>query len=321
MKSKYLFISLLSLMALGCSQSKPDPSPTKSENTFVFKSDYCTLNNEDSYQSNTKVDLTLNISDEYKDAYVVPNDVEVLLGSKTGKLNKDYQYTISEDNKSATLSLTISDNVVVRVMYSDSDNVHRVTEEQFNEAIAMKNIPYIQHEYEFYRYYYSGATKINLNRIDYISPHVNYQFVSNIIDSSGIKQVETEPKFYSKDEDGHKWDYSYDKSGKTWSKDDSQQEAIPFYVSADVSPKNDKTIIDYLTYDRLKGNYNPETTLYSYIATEQKTGQKYTVTLSFDNKRLMSLSYETFANEGYLCYVTYSYLPIVPELPEVDLSI
>ncbi|MCQ2795159.1 MAG: hypothetical protein MJ214_03010 [Bacilli bacterium] len=307
MKRNYVFVCLLSIPFLfNCGSGN---------RTFVFKSDYCTLDNNDSYQNNTKVDLTLKIVDEYKDAYVMPDDIEVLLGNKTGILNEDYQYTIGSDKISATLSLTISDNVVVRVMYSDSDNVHRVTEEQFNKAMAMENIPYIQHEYEFYRYYYRGATTINLNRIDYISPNVNYQFVSNIIDSGGIEQVETEPKYYSKDNEGKKCQYNYDKNTKTWSKYETEQEQIPFYVSNDVSPRKDETISSYLTYDKLKDNYNYETSLYSYEAIEQRTSQKYTITLSFDKNRLMSLSYETFADEGYLCYVTYSYLPIVPELP------
>ncbi|MCQ2794186.1 MAG: InlB B-repeat-containing protein [Bacilli bacterium] len=294
-----------------------DIGPIIDKNTFVFKSDYCTLDNEESYKSGTPVNLNLSIAEEYKDAYLLPEDIEVLLGSKTGKKDEDYQYNVNADKKTASLSMVVNADIVVHVMYNDSDNIHIVTEEQFDKAMAMEDIPYIQHEYEYYHYYYSSSEpEINLNRVDYISPTVNYVFISNIIQSEGIQQVQSEPKFYSKDSEEHKWQYNYDKKTKTWSKDDSEQEKIPFDVSADVSPMQDPTIKQYLTYDHLKGHYNSETSLYSYDVTA--SGAEYIVTLSFDKNRLMSLSYETTdPNNGYLCYISYSYFAITPDLPPV----
>ena len=75
----------------------------------------------------------------------------------------DYQYQINND-KTASLSLTVSQNIVIDVMYCDSDNVYRVNENQFNRAIKITNVNYVQ------RYFTSTEFSLLLVKVKSYTP-------------------------------------------------------------------------------------------------------------------------------------------------------
>ncbi len=304
MKIKNFIISALCLVLLfGCSACSLNSKPSC---TFIFKSDYCDLNNIGNYSKGSEVNLTLNVKENYNDYYVVPDDIYVLIGDKECVNGSDYTYVTDETQNKATLTLTVTDNVVITALYKNSNNVFRVGANEFNDAINLEDEEYVQFDY-FYSVYTENILQLN-EVIMYLSPTINMSETLRHYNHDGIyEEIE-----YYKNLDGNIRIF----------KDNEWQdgETSDFKRPQDLSIVTLLTILDNITYEtKLKGNFDE--TINAYCFTVNKN-YEYQVTMSFREKKLVQFSYyyDMGENRGVYCSYSYTYNKITPELPPNALS-
>lgn len=277
--------------------------------SFTFISDYCELNNEKYYELGEQMTLSLT-SDESNN---VPADLDIVIGEKIAEKGVDYTYEVTGE-KTATLSLKATADVVVKALISGSDNAYRIsTEQAFNSAIDMKDMDYVQREYEYY--IHASVISIDNYLISSISPTIN-EFKNKSIDSSGsyVNVSESTTYFEKVEEDC----FQYYKKDGSWTKENV--DSSNFQDSSSLSPWYTLGLAN-ITYDTIKDCFNTSKLCYEFIATNSK-GDNYNVIMVFKDNKLMYFEFTLITPEDYYYgefgYAAYTYLEYVPILPVID---
>lgn len=287
----------------------------KNEYSFVFNSDYCTLDNESYYPKDEPktVNLTMSLKEDYKYC-ALPDDIVVLIGDKQGKKDDDYQYNVEGDK--AKISLTVNANITITARFSDSDNAFRIDPKKYDEAIDLNgsDTKYVQRSYT--HMIISGIV-VGSYIEEYASPTVYNRYDRQIYSSSDP----TPPNEYYIEKSGNEYyEYKRESSKAPWEKKPAQESW--FYKPSDLSFR--RLIVDLggITYDVIKDKYDSTRQAYYFtvpIVSKEKT-YNYDVIMSFYNNQLTFFSYYYFNsdyNQTELGTITYTYSPITPKLPEV----
>ena len=271
--------------------------------SFVFQSDYCSLNNETTYNNGQSVSLTLSLASKFEGCYVLPEDITVLIGDKLGEKGVDYTY----DSSTGTLEMQVSANIVVSAMCKDSDNFYRVTEEGFGKAVKFENIDYVQREH-VYIIYSSGIYLENIVT-DYISPTVNHTIAKSMQTAISSPSYSTSETYQA---------IKGDKAYEYYSGDDFEEREIPKSDFRTSSYLNIEYLLNLgsVTYETIEDKFDEKLLSYVFQVTN-KDGYKYNVIMSFERNMLKYLEYEYVDNQyvNEIGYTTYTFLKITPELP------
>lgn len=301
---------LITPMLIGCKN--------KNAYSFVFNSDYCTLDNKSEYPKDPteEVTLTMKLKEEYNYC-AVPDDVIVIIGREEASKGEQYEFTPSEDKKEATIKLAVTDDIIITAKFSDSDNAFRINPSKYDEAIDLNgsDTKYVQ------RAYVHLIISINIVTGNYIeeysSPTVYNRYDRQIYSHS----EQTPPSEYYIEKNGNNYyEYKRESSSAPWEKKDAQESY--FLKPTDLSFR--RLIVDLggVTYDVIKDHYDPMRQAYYFPVTVTSLGKDYTydVIMSFYNNQLTFFSYY-FINEysqTELGTISYTYGEITPKLPKVS---
>lgn len=276
--------------------------------TFVFNSDYCSLDNNDSYTKGIDVNLTLSINDEQKEYYVVPNDVNVLFGKSLGVKGVDYTYLVNKQTNTATLSLKVTNNVVVTALYKDSENIYKVGPNQLTEAKDFSNASYVQSHYVNSKIS-SSISVINEFFID-LSPTVNYQYGCTAI-SGAHDYINYEMLFYENCGD-YLNKYKFDINDFSWNK--TREDDTSYFMRGNDLASRVLYRLDLITYDLIKDGYDENSKSYKFALSDGT--KNYEVSLSFNENKIVSATYTCMQSNNIETKETYlNYKEYTPELP------
>lgn len=278
---------------------------------FSFKSDYCTLDNQDYYQEGEAVELSLSLNEEFKISLTLPNDIEIY--SNNELLTKGSDYTFVVEGDVGTLSLTINGNIVVKVFRSSDQNKYKVNEEEFNQAMNINSLDYVQCEIN-YSYYSTYTILMNAVQFEY-SPTVAYLGTYSLSTSRYSGTFVCDYSYIEKVDDQYT-KYSSSNSG-VWERSESDEESfnrnkyidlthLPFVSSSGFT----------LDYNTIKDCFNETINAYEVIQTLNDYDIRFEI--SFLEGKIQNILYE--ANNqyqtGYLVQTSIKYAQKTIIIPE-----
>lgn len=295
-------VLLITPMLVGCNN--------KNAYSFVFNSDYCTLDNKSEYSKNEPetVTLTMKLKDEYKYC-AVPDDVIVMFGREEATKGGQYEFTPSEDKKEATIKLTVTDNIIITAKFSDSDNAFRIDPNKFDEAIDLTNEKYVQRAH---MYMIESFIHNIIYQEDYASPTVYNSYQRRLESGSKYEPSET----YVEKKGDKYYRYNRKTASSPWQKEDAKETEF-----IDASNLSIRYLFDLgdITYEKIKNCYNEGIQSYEFTTTSTKGGD-YDVALSFYNNKITFLSYYRGDATSYDDFgmLSFTYREITPTLPKVN---
>lgn len=239
----------------------------------------------------------------------MPNDISVLIGKSLGVNGVDYTYVVDKETNKATLSLKVTNNVVVTALYKDSENIYRVGPNQFANAKDFSNFGFVQASYveSTITPYLSKMNEI----VVHLSPTINYQYGSMAI-TGGSDHIYYEMFYYEHCGD-YLNKYTYDINSLSWVQ--TRQDDINYFIYPSSISNRVLYRLDSITYDLIKDCYDEESKSYKFKLNDELT--IYDVTMSFNQNRIVAATYKSVQSNTIETKETYlSYEEYTPELPK-----
>lgn len=269
--------------------------------SFLLRSDYCELDNENIYEEGEEVELSLTIKDEFKASSTLPENIEVY--SKGVLLTKGTDYTYEIEGETGKLSLTVKGDIVVIAFKDKNQDSFKINEAQFADAMNVSDESHLQ--YNLTAGFYSSFSIIMQQYGVEYSPNVTYRGSYSFDASRNGGSINCDYTYIEKENETYT-EYHSDKSG-VWTTRATDEGT--FNGMKSVSLGWFPFISGFqLTYDRIKDNFNSATNAYEVYFTYQEYDVKFEVT--FYNGKLIDISYEgTYeADRGIFGNITVSYL-------------
>lgn len=269
--------------------------------SFLLRSDYCELDNENIYEEGEEVELSLTIKDEFKASSTLPENIEVY--SKGVLLTNGTDYTYAIEGEAGKLSLTVKGDIVVIAFKDKNPDSFKITEAQFADAMNVSDETHLQ--YNLTAGFYSSFSIIMQQYDVEYSPNVTYRGSYSFDASRSGGSINCDYTYIEKENEAYT-EYHSDKSG-VWTTRPTDEAA--FNGSKSLSLGWFPFISGFqLTYDRIKDNFNSATNAYEVYFTYQEYDVKFEAT--FYNGKLIDISYEgTYeADRGIFGNITVSYL-------------
>lgn len=269
--------------------------------SFLLRSDYCELDNENIYEEGEEVELSLTIKDEFKASSTLPENIEVY--SKGVLLTKGTDYTYAIEGETGKLSLTVKGDIVVIAFKDKNPDSFKITETQFADAMNVSDESHLQ--YNLTAGFYSSFSIIMQQYDVEYSPNVTYRGSYSFDASRNGGSISCDYTYIEKENEAYT-EYHSDKSG-VWTTRATDEGT--FNGMKSLSLGWFPFISGFkLTYDRIKDNFNSATNAYEVYFTYQEYDVKFEVT--FYNGKLIDISYEgTYeADRGIFGNITVSYL-------------
>lgn len=269
--------------------------------SFLLRSDYCELDNENIYEEGEEVELSLTIKDEFKVSSTLPENIEVY--SKGVLLTKGTDYTYAIEGETGKLSLTVKGDIVVIAFKDKNPDLFKITETQFADAMNVSDESHLQYNLTA-GFYSSFSIVMQQYGVEY-SPNVTYRGSYSIDASRNGGSINCDYTYIEKENEAYT-EYHSDKSG-VWTTRTTDEGT--FNGMKSLSLGWFPFISGFqLTYDRIKDNFNSATNAYEVYFTYQEYDVKFEVT--FYNGKLIDISYEgTYETDrGIFGNITVSYL-------------